>query len=73
MYFDSHILFRNTISHNPTVECSVFFSLGGVQIAAVDDVQTLAGKAYDVEQCSCGVGYSGLSCEVCMLKANPCN
>lgn len=23
------------------------------------------GRAYEVEHCSCGVGYSGLSCEVC--------
>ena len=25
------------------------------------------GRAYEVEKCNCGVGYDGLSCEVCTL------
>ena len=40
-------------------------SLGGVKITEVDDMPSDAGRANEVEQCNCGVGYSGFSCEVC--------
>ena len=35
-----------------------------MKITEVDDMQSDAGRANEVEQCNCGVGYSGLSCEV---------
>ena len=47
-----------------------YVSLGDVKITEVDDMPSDAGRANEVEQCSCGVGYSGLSCEVCVLT-NP--
>ena len=43
-----------------------YVSLGDVKITEVDDMQSDAGRANEVEQCNCGVGYSGLSCEVCV-------
>lgn len=51
-------------------EFSVHFvtSFGDVKIAEVDEISSGAGRADDVEQCSCGVGYSGLSCEVCFFQ-----
>lgn len=39
-------------------------SLGDVEVSDVSDTVSEAGRAYDVEQCSCGTGYTGLSCEV---------
>ena len=48
-----------------TISFLQYFSLGDVQIAAVDVMSSVDGRAYEVEHCSCGVGYSGLSCEVC--------
>lgn len=42
----------------------VIFSLGGVEVSEASDMVSDAGVAYDVEQCSCGTGYTGLSCEV---------
>ncbi|KAK2550366.1 Laminin-like protein epi-1 [Acropora cervicornis] len=62
-------------------------SLGDVQIATVDVMSSVDGRAYEVEHCSCGVGYSGLSCERCarghhrvnvssdsyLGKCQPCN
>ena len=40
-------------------------SLGAVQIASVGaSPSQAAARANDVEQCQCGPGYSGLSCEV---------
>ncbi|XP_078373908.1 laminin subunit alpha-like [Oculina patagonica] len=40
-------------------------SLGDVEVSEVSDMVSDAGRAYDVEQCSCGAGYTGLSCERC--------
>lgn len=44
-----------------------YVSLGDVKITEVDDMPSDAGRANEVEQCNCGVGYSGFSCEVCMF------
>ena len=44
---------------------NVVFSLGDVKVAEVGVTPSDAGRAYDVEECDCGVRYSGLSCEVC--------
>lgn len=35
----------------------------------VRDIPPYGDRAYDVEQCHCGPGYSGLSCEVSQLFA----
>ena len=54
----------------------IIFSLGDVKVSDVSDMVSEAGRAYDVEQCSCGTGYTGLSCEVwhsliCELHVEP--
>lgn len=43
---------------------NVVCSLGDFKVADVGPAPSVAGRAYDVEQCDCGQGYSGLSCEV---------
>ena len=42
----------------------IIFSLGDVEVSDASDMVSEAGIAFDVEQCSCGTGYTGLSCEV---------
>lgn len=43
---------------------NVVCSLGDFEVADVVTAPSVAGRAYDVEHCNCGQGYSGLSCEV---------
>ncbi|KAK3731434.1 hypothetical protein QZH41_013619, partial [Actinostola sp. cb2023] len=40
-------------------------SFGGVNVADVQDSPSVQGRALDVEHCSCGPEYTGLSCERC--------
>lgn len=43
---------------------NVVCSLGDFKVADVGPAPSVAGRAYNVEHCNCGQGYSGLSCEV---------
>lgn len=59
-----------------TVMFFIIFSLGDVKVSDLSDMVSEAERAYDVEQCSCGTGYTGLSCEVwrslsCELRVVP--
>ena len=55
---------RYTLCSLITKMYDVIFSFGGVEVSEASDMVSDAGVAYDVEQCSCGTGYTGLSCEV---------
>ena len=69
-------VYINNIKITIIVKYLIIFSLGDVEVSDVSDMVSEAGRAYDVEQCSCGAGYTGLSCEVwrsltCLLDVVP--